>query len=91
MLDREMTPSEAIIVLDRLNTDGRIDVDRDELRAAVKVIKGALMKQITLKPMYKSIWGFHDYFKCPNCNNEFPIEWETPYCGQCGQAFDLSE
>ena len=36
MADKEMTPSEAIIVLDRLNTSERIDIDRDELRAAVK-------------------------------------------------------
>ena len=39
MPDREMTPQEAIIVLDRLNTSERIDIDRDELRAAVKVAK----------------------------------------------------
>lgn len=36
MADREMTLREAIIVLDRLNTEERISVDREELRAAVK-------------------------------------------------------
>ena len=44
MTDKEMTPSEAIIVLDRLNTEERISVDRDELRAAVEVAKRALRK-----------------------------------------------
>ena len=44
MPDREMTPSEAIIILDRLNTEERIDVDRAELRAAVVVAKRALRK-----------------------------------------------
>ena len=48
MSDREMTPSEAIIVLDRLNTSERIKVDRDELRAAVKVAKTALSRQIAV-------------------------------------------
>lgn len=48
MADREMTPSEAIIVLDRLNTDGRITVDRDELRTAIKVAKTALNRQIAV-------------------------------------------
>ena len=44
MQSNEMTPSEAIIILDRLNTEERIDVDRDELRAAVDVAKKALRK-----------------------------------------------
>lgn len=44
MPDREMTPSEAIIILDRLNTSERIEVDRDELRAAIEVAKRALRK-----------------------------------------------
>lgn len=48
MPDREMTPAEAIIILDRLNTDGRIEVNRDELRAAVKVAKTALSRQIAV-------------------------------------------
>ena len=48
MLDREMTPTEAIIILDRLNTEERISVDRDELRAAVKVAKVALNWKIAV-------------------------------------------
>ena len=48
MPDREMTPSEAIIILDRLNTEERISVDRDELRAAIKVAKTALNRQIAV-------------------------------------------
>ena len=49
MQSNEMTPSEAIIILDRLNTEERIDVDRDELRAAVKVAKTALSRQIAVE------------------------------------------
>ncbi len=44
MSDREMTPAESIIILDRLNTEERIEVDRDELRAAIEVAKRALRK-----------------------------------------------
>ena len=49
MQSNEMTPSEAIIILDRLNTEERIDVDRDELRAAVKVATVALRRQIAVE------------------------------------------
>jgi len=91
MPDKEMTPREAIIVLDRLNTEERISVDRDELRAAVRAAKAALRKQIPVKPIRKSVFITPADFQCPTCKNEFSIEWETPYCGQCGQAFDLSD
>ena len=48
MQNNEMTPSEAIIILDRLNTEERIDVDRDEMRAAVRVAKVALNWKIAV-------------------------------------------
>lgn len=48
MSERKMTPQEAIIVLDRLNTSERIDIDRDELREAIKVAKTALNRQIAV-------------------------------------------
>ena len=94
MPDREMTPSEAIIVLDRLNTSERIDIDRDELRAAVKVAKTALREQIPVKTLPPDIiMGIFNptNFKCPTCKNTFPEEYATPFCGQCGQALDWSE
>lgn len=94
MSERKMTPQEAIIVLDRLNTSERIDIDRDELRAAVKVAKTALMKQIPVKTLPPDIimGRFNPTdFKCPTCKNTFPEEYETPFCGQCGQALDWGE
>ena len=48
MTNGEMTPERAIIILDQLNTDKRIEVNRDELRAAVKVAKTALSRQIAV-------------------------------------------
>ena len=94
MSERKMTPQEAIIVLDRLNTSERIDIDRDELREAIRVIKGALMKQIPVKTLPPDIiMGIFNptNFKCPTCKNTFPEEYATPFCGQCGQALDWSE
>ena len=50
MPDREMTPTEAIIILDRLNTEERIEVDREELREAVKAAQKALNIVADLPP-----------------------------------------
>ena len=81
-----MTPREAIIVLDKLNTDGRIEVDRDELRAAIYTVKTALGYQAELAP-----WS-HDFeinerrftsYICRGCVN--PIEPSMNYCSNCGQ------
>lgn len=91
MPDREMTIEAAIIELNRLKAQERMDIDRDRLTAAVRVAKAALRKQIPVKPIRKSVFITPADFQCPTCKNEFSIEWETPYCGQCGQAFDLSE
>ena len=91
MADREMRPAEAFAILEQLNTEERIVADRDELRAAVRVAKAALRKQMPIKPIRKSVFITPADFQCPTCKHEFSIEWETPYCGQCGQAFDLSD
>ena len=46
----QMTYRKAIIILDRLVTTERIEVDRDELRAAVKVAQKALNIVADLPP-----------------------------------------
>lgn len=82
MQSNEMTPSEAIIILDRLNTEERIDVDRDELRAAIKVAKAAMLKQE--KRAVGTFCGF--FFVCPDC--EELIDDGSKYCTHCGQKID---
>lgn len=82
MSDREMTPSEAIIILDRLNTEERIDVDRDELRAAVKVAKAAMQKQKARTPL----WEISLSLECPRCF--WMIRRYAHYCELCGQKLD---
>ena len=92
MPDREMTPAEAIIILDRLNTDGRIEVDRDELRAAVRVAKAATNKQIQALPKSIRYSNGSGVVECPICGeSEGVCNWEPNYCPNCGQALDWGE
>lgn len=86
MLDREITPSEAIIVLDRLNTEERIEVDRDELRAAIKVAKAAMLKQVPRG--VKKEFAF--FCECPVCERMF-ADSTRQYCYNCGQKLDWSK
>ena len=90
-MPKQMTPREAIIELNKLKTDGRAIIDTDSRDRAIEAAKAALRKQIPVKPIRKSVFITPADFQCPTCKNEFSIEWETPYCGQCGQAFDLSD
>lgn len=84
-----MTPEKAIIILDRLNTTERIEVDRDELKEAVKTAKAAAQKQIAQKPV-EAMHDINDIkIWCPKCNANV-VKGES-YCSQCGQALDWSE
>ena len=91
-MPKEMTSERAIIILDSLNTDGRIEVNRDELRAAVKVAKEALRKQIPEKVnlsnlrLSNTVW-----WNCPSCGTLYNIQSEEDkfkHCDVCGQALD---
>lgn len=87
MPDREMTPERAIIILDQLNTDGRIEVDRGELRAAIRTARAALRKQIPINPI-RLQWK--TYRNCPACFARI----DSPCykrCSKCGQALDWGE
>ena len=90
MPEKEMTTSKAIIILDRLNTDGRIKVDREELREAIGVIKDALRKQIPTKMKSKDTLHFR-WKACPSCGTKYTADTEEDqfnYCEYCGQALD---
>ena len=87
MPDREMTPREAIIILDRLNTEERIEVDRDELRAAVVVAKAAVNKQIQALPKKIRYSDGSGVVVCPICGESEGVCNRDPnYCPNCGQA-----
>ena len=85
MTEKEMTTSEAIIILDRLNTEERIEVDRDELRAAVKLAKDAMRKQVPCKLEHNT---FCYESLCSVCGS--PHWAKAEFCRDCGQALDWS-
>lgn len=82
-----MSLNHALIVLDRLNTTERIDVEHDSLREAVKVVSAAAKYRISQKP--KPDLFYYGYGKCPTCGVIF-ADKSTNYCGNCGQSLDWS-
>jgi rubrerythrin len=78
----------ALIVLDRLNTTERIDVTRDNLAEAVRVVSAAAKYRITQKPeKSKSYWASLKMKTCPTC--KYTIFSGIPrFCPHCGQALD---
>ena len=89
----------ALIVLDRLNTTERIDVERDSLREAVKVVSAAAKYRISrvmesLEGTTTDIDGNNHVVKQPCCPSCFePImnaeQRHINYCPNCGQALRL--
>ena len=77
----------ALIVLDRLNTTERIDVARDNLCEAVRVVSAAAKYRIPQKP--KPDLSYYSYGECPTCGAVFQDK-PTNYCNNCGQALDWS-
>ena len=85
---KTMTPSEAIIVLDRLNTEERISVDRDELRAAVVVAKATILKEVKRKLVGNEEGGL----ECSVCGTTIDVCPSIEhFCYNCGQALDWSD
>ena len=80
----------ALIVLDRLNTTERIDVARDNLAEAVRVVSEAAKYRIPQKPeKSKSFWATSKTKSCPTC--ECTVLSGTPrFCTCCGRALDWS-
>lgn len=79
----------ALIVLDRLNTTERIDVARDNLAEAVRVVSAAAKYRIPQKPeKSKSYWTKHIDI-CPTCSFAF-MNKAAQFCDNCGQALDWS-
>ena len=82
----KMTPERALIVLNQCNTDGRIKVDREELKEAVKVASEAIKRGIPRKPDND---GFYSPLVCRVCN--CLVRESYAFCPDCGQAIDWSD
>lgn len=85
-----MSLSLALIVLDRLNTTERIDVVRDNLVEAVRVVSAEAKYRIPQKPEKPtSYWATSKAKTCPTC--KYGVLLGNPkFCSHCGQAFDWS-
>ena len=89
----KMTLTYALIVLNRCNTDGRIKVDRQELKEAIKLIHKEIRYRIPRKlekdeDVDKFFGGIEDCvcLHCANCGTT--IFKDEKYCCNCGQALD---
>ena len=79
----------ALIILDRLNTTERIDVARDNLAEAVRVVSAAAKYRIPQKPeKSKSYWAVLSEEVCPTC--KYKVLHGQRFCTHCGQALDWS-
>lgn len=86
MLD-EMTLKYALIVLNQCNTDGRIKVDRQELKEAIKLIHKEIRYRIPRK--LEKDEDANKFFACLHCANCGAIPFkDEKYCYNCGQALD---
>ena len=80
----------ALIVLNRLNTTERIDVARDNLAEAVRVVSAAAKYRISQKPeKSKSYWATSKAKSCPTCKHGVLLG-NPKFCSHCGQALDWS-
>ena len=97
-MPNEMTPERALIVLNQCNTDGRIKVDREELKQAVKVACEAIkVHKVKLSPWLGHTLGGKAFWACPRCMSVqsqgaiLLIKPGEKYCHACGQAIDWSK
>lgn len=78
----------AIIELNRLKAQERMDIDRDRLTAAIDMLTDAARYRIKTKPIPEPDYCY-GIGCCPNCNAYF-LDRLTNFCGNCGQALDWS-
>lgn len=81
----DITPEAAIIVLNRLNTENRIDVDRAELRAAVRLAIRAINRVFVKRKPIDNVEG---EIECPTCGMSIDEFDSESYCFNCGQALE---
>lgn len=93
----EMTYEAAIIELNRLKSQERMDIDRERLGAAVERLVEAARFRIKRKPVAEGSDDM-DYYLCPQCKNPvgdiadlYEQNKSVRFCRKCGQALDWSE
>ena len=91
----EMTMEAAIIAANRLLTEERMEIDREEMKAAIRKLIDAAQYRIKREPIrkeceVKTTFGMIEsaYMCCPNC--ECVPYGVYSFCPHCGQALDRS-
>ena len=84
----EMTYEAAIIELNRLKSQERMDVDRERLGAAIDKLTEAARFRIKRKLVENEEGGC----ECPACGTtiDYSPIFEEHFCYNCGQALDWS-
>ncbi len=85
----EMTIEAAMIELNRLKTEERMDIDRDRMTAAIDVVKDAAQFRIKRKLVENVEGGL----ECSVCGTTIDVcpNFEEHFCFNCGQALDWSD
>ncbi len=95
-MENKMTMEAAIIAANRLLTVERMEIDREEMTAAIRKLIDAAQFRIKLEPIEKE-HGVRQtpvgtkprtFLCCPNCENVVPPF--HGFCPECGQALDWS-
>ena len=90
----EMTIEAAIIELNRLKSQERMDIDRERLNAAIDKLIGAARYRIKRAPKtryYENQSSGNDYKPfCSRCGSRV-FDISDNYCPECGQALDWSD
>ena len=88
----EMTIEAAMIELNRLKTEERMEIDRERMTAAIDVLKDAAQFRIKRKPVTRNRRnGDMEWINCycPRCH-VLMIGVHKEFCSACGQALDWS-
>ena len=91
----EMTMEAAIIAANRLLTEERMEIDREEMTAAIRKLIDAAQFRIRREPIRKPYLAptpkgnkISMDFYCPNCEREITVCFV--FCPHCGQSLDWS-
>ena len=90
-MSTEMTIEAAIIELNRLKSQERMDIDRERLNAAIDKLIGAArfrIKRKATKQKFGHVCAPWIGYNCPQCNAVCDYQ---SFCDACGQALDWSE
>ena len=88
----EMTYEAAIIELNRLKSQERMDIDRERLGAAIDVLKDAArfrIKREANKQIFGDVCAHWIGYRCAQCS-AIVSDFQS-FCDACGQAIDWSD